>query len=85
MKIFLILLLFSINAWAESDTDRKSELMYEFMKNCKELGLNCQDNMLGNTHNYNTYITPQCNNKQKARIEYSDEGRIKSITCEDKL
>ena len=85
MKMFLILLLFSINAWAESDTDRKSKLMYEFMKNCKELGLKCTGNAFGNTYNYNTHIIPPCDKDQQWIIVKNLQDGSKKISCEDKL
>ena len=86
MKIFLILLLFSINAWAESDTDRKSKLMYEFMKNCKELGLHCEGNTINESYpNYNKYnITPSCDKDQQSVIvKHLQDGSVQ-IDCENK-
>ena len=86
MKIFLILLLLSATAFAKPDIDNDIRLMTEFMKNCKALGAKCDGSTFGGMHPYyNIYIHPQCNNQQKTKIEYSDEGRINSIECDSKI
>ena len=43
------------------------------------------NNNTGDIYNYNTHMTPHCDNQQKATIEYSDEGRINSIECDSKI
>ena len=44
------------------------------------------NNNIGGTYpHYDIHVYSQCNDQQKTKIEYSDEGRINSLECENKI